>query len=184
MNRPLALLFAASMLLVGCADEIGDECETALDCSQSGRRACDRTQPKGYCTIRGCEKGSCPEEAVCVKFRPEEERLAVTYCMFQCEDDGDCRSDEGYQCTSSGELGNGMEAVVLDGRNKSFCSAEPREPISLPDGGDDAGPIFSAPDATAPDATAPDASQVDAAASGDAATSGDAAPAMSLLDGG
>jgi hypothetical protein len=181
MHRTLSLLFTVCMLLVGCADEIGDDCETALDCSQSGRRACDRTQPKGYCTIRGCEKGSCPEEAVCVKFRPEEERLAVTYCMLQCEDDGDCRSDEGYQCTSAGELGNGMEAVVLDGTKKSFCSAEPKQPISLPDAGDGAGSGGSAPDGAASggavsDAAPPDATIADAAL--------DAAPPMSLPDGG
>lgn len=154
---PLALLACAA--LVGCADEIGDDCETALDCSQSGSRACDRTQPGGYCTIRGCERGSCPEEAVCVKFRPEAERLAVTYCMYSCGDDGDCRSDEGYQCTSMGTLGNGMEAEVLDGPNKKFCSAKPREPISLPDAGGN--------DAAAEDASSPDD-----------------APPMSLPDGG
>jgi hypothetical protein len=184
----LALLAPlASSALVGCADEIGDECETALDCSQSGSRACDRTQPGGYCTIRGCERGTCPEEAVCVKFRPEAERLAVTYCMFECEDNGDCRDDEGYHCTSMGMLGNGMEAEVLDGAKKKFCSAEPREPISLPDGGDTATAGSSSADAAPPNAATPDAAMPDAAtpdaATLDAATT-DAALPMSLPDGG
>ena len=146
MAPPWLRVFASCLAaaLIGCADEIGDECETALDCSQSGSRTCDRTQPGGYCTIRGCERSTCPEEAVCVKFRPQEERLAVTYCMLQCEDDDDCRSDEGYQCTSMATLGNGMESVVLDGK-KRFCSAEPRAPLSLPDAGGDAA-LMSLPD--------------------------------------
>ena len=161
----------ACTALLGCADEIGDECETALDCSQSGSRACDRTQPGGYCTIRGCERGTCPEEAVCVKFRPEAERLAVTYCMYRCEDNGDCRDDEGYQCTSMGMLGNGMEAEVLDGPKKKFCSAEPREPISLPDAGD------TAASADAGHTAVSDAGSLDA-------SHPDAALPMSLPDGG
>ena len=151
----LALL--ACIALVGCADEIGDECETALDCSQSGSRACDRTQPGGYCTIRGCERGTCPEEAVCVKFRPEAERLAVTYCMYRCEDNGDCRDDEGYQCTSMGMLGDGMEAEVLDGPKKKFCSAEPTEPISLPDAGNPAARSDASSETATEDASSPDA---------------------------
>ena len=179
MCRNLLFSLALALTAIGCADEIGDKCQSALDCSQQGSRLCDRTQPKGYCTIRGCERSTCPEEAVCVKFRPQQERLAVTYCMLQCQDSSDCRDDEGYHCTYANQLGSGLDAVVLDGANKKFCSATPREPISLPDGGD------AAPDAAAADAS----SSVDAASSsvdaGSAdASSADASLALSLPDGG
>lgn len=147
----------AALLIVpalGCAPEIGDECETALDCSSQGSRLCDRTQPGGYCTIRGCERGSCPEEAVCVRFRPDVERLSVTYCMYACEEDDDCRNDEGYRCTSASEFGDGTEAEILGRAGQGFCSIPAVErpgPMSLPDGGVFDGAV-EAPDA--PDATA------------------------------
>src|SRR5262245_26278271 len=114
--RPLLLLCALLALgLLACAPEVGDDCKTALDCSSQGSRLCDRTQPGGYCTIRGCEPGTCPEEAVCVKFRPSEERLAVTYCMRKCDDNGDCRSDEDYRCVAARDFGvdGVLEAEIL-----------------------------------------------------------------------
>lgn len=153
------LLLLVSLATVGCAPAIGDECETALDCSQSGTRICDRTQPAGYCTIDGCERGTCPEDSVCVKFRPGKERLAVTYCMATCEDNGDCRDDEGYRCTSTAEFG-ASEAEILGRANQQFCSIPPL--MSLPF--DDAGtPDAATPeDASTPDAAAPDASDEDA----------------------
>jgi hypothetical protein len=116
-----AVVFAVS----ACAPEIGDECETALDCSSQGSRLCDRTQPHGYCTLRGCESGTCPEDSVCVKFRPAQERLATTYCMAKCSEDGDCRSDDGYRCTGSHEFGqtDAMEVEILGSSKAQFCSA-------------------------------------------------------------
>jgi len=115
--------------LVACAPEVGDECKTALDCSSQGSRLCDRTQPGGYCTIRGCEPGTCPEEAVCVKFRPAEERLAVTYCMRKCDDNGDCRNDEDYRCLSAEAFGLMEEAEILGSGSQRFCSV----PMLTPD---------------------------------------------------
>jgi hypothetical protein len=108
-----------------CAPEIGDECKTSLDCSSQGSRLCDRTQPHGYCTLRGCESGTCPEDSVCVKFRPAQERLAITYCMAKCSDDDDCRSDEGYRCSGAMEFGEaGLEAEILGNSDQQFCSAD------------------------------------------------------------
>lgn len=126
-------MFAAS----GCAPEIGDDCKTSLDCSSQGSRLCDRTQPHGYCTLQGCEPGTCPDDSVCVKFRPEQERLAATFCMARCSDDGDCRSDEGYRCTSAREFGerDAGEAEILGRPEQAFCSAPPVMPepeLSLP----------------------------------------------------
>jgi hypothetical protein len=108
----------------GCGHEIGDSCGTSLDCSQQSSRVCDRTQNGGYCTISPCERGTCPEESTCVQFRPTEDRLAVTYCMRKCSDDGDCRDDEGYRCKSAPEFGT-CEAKTLDGEGTRFCANAP-----------------------------------------------------------
>ena len=60
---------ALAALSFGCAPQIGDECETSVDCSQGGERLCDITQPGGYCTVFNCEPNSCPEdESLCVQF--------------------------------------------------------------------------------------------------------------------
>jgi hypothetical protein len=138
MNAPLSRLALCALLSVvgfACAPGIGDECETALNCSAQATRQCDRTQPHGYCTIRGCERGTCPDDSVCVKFRPSAERLAVTFCMAKCSEDDDCRNDEGYRCTSAAtfgaDAGKGVprrEAEILGSEKQRFCSAEPVEP--------------------------------------------------------
>ena len=113
-----------TVVLGACAPEIGDSCTSSLDCSTNNTRICDRTQPAGYCTIKDCEKGTCPEDSVCVKFVPLQERLAVTFCMLECDKDKDCREDDGYQCTKSTEFGADTEiaALVLDGDSRAFCS--------------------------------------------------------------
>lgn len=147
MKSPLALsLLLAAASAVGCAPAIGDECETALDCSSQGSRQCDRTQPGGYCTIVGCERGTCPEDSVCVKFRPSLERIAATYCMASCEHNNDCRDDEGYKCTSQAEFENG-QAEVLGDPSDQFCSIPLL--MSLP-------PLELMPDASTPDGSTVD----------------------------
>ena len=123
-----ALIVGLALAGFGCAPEIGDDCGSALDCSAQGSRLCDRTQPGGYCTIQGCEKGTCPDEAVCVKFRPSQERLAVTYCMFKCGDRSDCRG--GYSCTSADDFGSPGDAEILGHASQRFCSI----PASMPVG--------------------------------------------------
>jgi hypothetical protein len=122
-------------LAAGCAPEIGDKCSTALDCSAQGSRLCDRTQPGGYCTLAGCDNGTCPSEAVCVKFRPAEERLAVTYCMYKCSDSGDCR--DGYHCTSASDFGTPGDAEILGSASQRFCSI----PASMPMAGASSPPV-------------------------------------------
>ena len=117
-----------ALVVAGCAPEIGRSCESPLDCSAQASRECDRTQHNGYCTIRGCEPDTCPEEAVCVKFRASKERLALTYCMLECEGPSDCRTDEGYTCTGREDFvseDDQEDVVVLDGKNKRFCSFDP-----------------------------------------------------------
>jgi hypothetical protein len=112
MTRTICTLLVTIVLFVGCSREIGDSCETSVDCDVQNKRICDLTQPGGYCTIRGCEKGTCPEEAVCVLFRPEPERLALSWCMYACDDNDDCRDD--YSCLAAEELGDIRTGYTID----------------------------------------------------------------------
>jgi hypothetical protein len=152
-TRALGMLLCllAGSFGAGCAPEVGDECRTALDCSASGSRVCDRTQPSGYCTLIGCEQGTCPDEAVCVKFNPSVERLSRTYCMYKCEDSSDCRTEDGYRClrampTGSSNMsvadpavfGEGVEAEVLGRASQKFCAVRSELPMSSADAGTDA----------------------------------------------
>ena len=98
----LALL---ASLLPSCANEIGDSCSTNIDCSTSGDRICDTAQRDGYCTIQGCGATTCPGEAVCISFYPEN--FLSTPCDPETEDSvaiaeptNDCLGSE--ICLSSG----------------------------------------------------------------------------------
>jgi hypothetical protein len=77
------------------------------------------------------------------------ERIAVTYCMASCETDSDCRSDDGYECVTQDSFAN-MEATVLDGDGKEFCSIPLLIMSELPEA-----------DASVPDMSQPDASSED-----------------------
>jgi hypothetical protein len=96
--------FAAALLIVlatgACSEEIGDECTQSTDCSSGGDRFCDSTSPGGYCTIIGCDVGSCPEESICVRFFTDTRSDRV--CDQATEDRGAdaCTADE--FCTLSG----------------------------------------------------------------------------------
>src|SRR5690348_756404 len=61
------IVFAASAL-TACGKEIGDACIIDSDCDPNGGRTCDTSLDQGYCTIRGCDFDTCPEEATCVRF--------------------------------------------------------------------------------------------------------------------
>jgi hypothetical protein len=132
IQMTFALVLAAAAA-GGCAKQIGDECTTAADCNPNGSRACDQTQPGGYCTIQGCDETSCPSEAVCMRFFPaqyltepcdptampsecaaDELCLAsgvcaplsteLRYCVKSCVTNGDCR--DGYECRLAGTRGS------------------------------------------------------------------------------
>jgi hypothetical protein len=88
----------------GCKPKIGEDCAISTDCSLTGDRLCDLTQPGGYCTTFNCEPNGCPEEAACTAFSEGtcstvsvSQRLRRTFCMRTCEDDGDCRGGA-YRC--------------------------------------------------------------------------------------
>ncbi|MAQ15379.1 MAG: hypothetical protein CMN30_11370 [Sandaracinus sp.] len=133
MRAPLFLAAAfVGLLSVGCAPEIGDGCETSIDCSVNNDRICDISQPGGYCTVRACDPDTCPEEGTCVEWRYDPDRTSVTYCMKRCSDDGDCRG--GYQCLASSDpelvdlsTGSPIARVVdldRDPDTTKFCVAE------------------------------------------------------------
>src|SRR4051812_30050496 len=88
----VALLFLGG--LGACAPALGDGCHTDTECSATGDRFCDRSQPGGYCTIVNCEPKSCGGEGVCVRFKPEQPRLASSWCMAKCGNNGDCDRDD------------------------------------------------------------------------------------------
>lgn len=69
MRTLQSIVFAGAVAgLAGCGDKIGDPCQVSGECSSQGDRLCDTTSPDGYCTVVGCDFGTCPEEAVCVRF--------------------------------------------------------------------------------------------------------------------
>ena len=73
---PAFLLVVAAATLGACSPKIGDSCSASTDCSQDNSRVCDTFSPGGYCTIQGCDFGTCPDEAVCVQFFPGLENAA------------------------------------------------------------------------------------------------------------
>jgi len=125
--------WAACLALCGaCGAEIGDECETSIDCSPDGDRICDPTLPGGYCTVEGCDEGTCPDDSVCVRFFPVNALVHTCepgcvdgcplvdevclsdgfcapraserrFCMRACSRDYQCR--DGYVCRETGMAG-------------------------------------------------------------------------------
>lgn len=124
MPRPLVLVLAVLAVAAGaCGHKIGDACSISADCAQDGSRVCDTfSLPGGSCTIEGCDFGTCPDEAVCIRFFPALENAAtcskqedcavdevctlggqcaprsieVRFCMLECSGNDDCR--DGYEC--------------------------------------------------------------------------------------
>ena len=119
MLRPFVAILAI-VAATGCQPEIGDACQTAIDCSSLGDRLCDTSQPSGYCTEFNCEPDQCTEEASCVSFNLDLDpacrtlddarfgRYGRTFCMFVCESNADCRA--GYACVKP----NTRNARVID----------------------------------------------------------------------
>jgi hypothetical protein len=68
MRSVLALSFVLATVAAGCTPSIGDGCKTNVDCSRLGDRFCDTSAPGGYCTVDGCNQGTCPDNALCIRF--------------------------------------------------------------------------------------------------------------------
>mgnify|MGYP001812216973 FL=1 len=92
--RTATIFLLAGLALTGCKMHIGDSCGSSTDCSVTGDRQCDLSQPGGYCTVFSCDPDTCPEGA-CVEWRFVPSRTAQTWCMKTCEI-GWCRG--GYSC--------------------------------------------------------------------------------------
>ena len=129
----LALYLAGAMLALGCKPQIGDECTVSTNCSISGDRLCDITQPGGYCTVFNCSAGTCPADSLCLNFGTSLSPVdgcatssgtspyQRSFCMATCSSNGDCRG--GYACKSAGQLG----AVLAEtSRSGSVCAVEPK----------------------------------------------------------
>jgi hypothetical protein len=127
LGTPSLLVVAVlAMLGVGCKAKIGDKCTLSTDCSVTGDRLCDTSQPDGYCTIFNCEPGRCPDEAICVAFREVADgtqvacqdpqrwaRFERSFCMRTCSSNSDCR--DGYTCADETALVSTWNAVIAEG---------------------------------------------------------------------
>jgi hypothetical protein len=130
-----AAVFSISAAVIGCKPSIGDDCTVSSDCSVTGDRLCDTTQPGGYCTVFNCEPGLCPKESICVGYgnvpsaakscsdQQGGQRLQRTFCLRRCDSDSDCRT--GYKCKDMGRK-NPWGAVVVEhsGTNGKVCAVE------------------------------------------------------------
>jgi len=127
-----------AVLALGCKPQIGDKCSVSTNCSTTGDRLCDVTQPDGYCTKFNCEPGSCPEDSVCVNFGTtlsiiDEYEGSCTpsqgnspykrsFCMANCSSNSDCRPD--YECLAAGDLNAVLAEYSSDQR---VCGVRPKQ---------------------------------------------------------
>ena len=119
----LFVLGVIAFAMLGCKPQIGDSCKLSTDCSVTGDRLCDTSQPDGYCTIFNCEFGTCPGESACIEFHPgsnapsppsvSTSRFARRFCIATCGQASDCRS--GYVCVDPKD----RDARMLD-NNASY----------------------------------------------------------------
>jgi hypothetical protein len=122
----LALTLALAVALSGaaCKRQIGDDCKSAVDCDPNGTRACDLSQPGGYCTIQGCDETTCPSEATCIRYFPT--KYLTKPCNPRCEDqagvDAGCQEADAGPGQAGGDGGTGA-APVNDCAADEVCLA-------------------------------------------------------------
>jgi len=131
----LFLVAVSCALALGCKPKIGDDCSVSTNCSSTGDRLCDITQPGGYCTTFNCEPGSCPEDSVCVNFGTKLSPIAGcapsqanspykrSFCMASCGSDSDCR--DGYKCLAPTDF----SAVLAEHSSGNKVCAVPPKPV-------------------------------------------------------
>lgn len=145
----LWLGLAALALAAGCSPHIGDKCTVSTDCSATGDRICDITEPFGYCTQFNCEPNSCPDNAACINFGTTlsignpiasgdisaacmssqgNSPYMRSFCLASCESDSDCRPE--YSCIEPETIG-GVKSDYDDFRRGKVCAvarftADPR----------------------------------------------------------
>jgi hypothetical protein len=147
--------FAGSLAASACAPSIGGSCTQSSDCSVQGNRACDSSQPGGYCTVINCTPNSCPDNAVCTTFGTSlpgcfyndydaPSRTARSLCMAHCSQDSDCRQNDGYVCRDPRQP-PWSAAIVDSNQSQKVCivpSTQPQVPSIMQPaacGGGDAG---------------------------------------------
>jgi hypothetical protein len=167
-SLPVLAVLAAGA--IGCSSKIGDKCTLNTDCSISNTRACDTSQPDGYCTIFNCSPNTCPDQAACVEFQasiagcPYDDyaspaRTGRTFCMETCHRDSDCR--DGYVCADpTGQPW--LARIVDDNHSQSVCILPTDVPSSqdvgapvCPGAAFDAGAFPEDTGAPAPEASVP-----------------------------
>jgi hypothetical protein len=148
----ILLLVALAAATAACGNKIGDSCSVNTDCATEGGRVCDTKSPGGYCTVPGCDIGTCPSESECVQFYPvinldrkcqdasectideictvggfcASRDSEVRFCMLSCSSQGDCR--DGYECRDLDRMGaHGGQPVIEPGQTtadmRPFCAA-------------------------------------------------------------
>ena len=119
----LVLVFALALAAGACSKQIGDDCGNSADCSANGDRICDTSVPgNGYCTIAGCDLGTCPGEAACVRFFPTTFLPAQDGCLTRkaagdpapCGADSICLTSTGQCAPTSVERRFCMKTCTLD----------------------------------------------------------------------
>jgi hypothetical protein len=176
----LCLFLCGALLALGCTPKIGDSCTVSTNCSTSGDRLCDITQPGGYCTIFNCEPDTCPVDSLCINFgtslssmpgcTPSQGNSPYqrSFCMASCGSDGDCRG--GYSCLSAKEVGG---VLAENSRSGKVCAVKPKamsEEVAIYDGGADGGISMSNEVCTGSDA-GPEAGGAAASSGGAGGTS-------------
>jgi hypothetical protein len=176
---------AALAFAVGCTPKIGDKCTVSTDCSATGDRLCDITEPGGYCTIFNCEPDDCPDDAECINFGTAlsvgniagctvsqgDSPYQRSFCMASCETDGDCRS--GYRCIEPADVGG----VKVDRDRSNKVCAVPRsasEPTLMqePDGGMNNQVCLGSDAGAEPSSSGGASSSTDAGSGGDSSSGG------------
>jgi hypothetical protein len=184
-STPLPMTQAVLLVLLGlaafgCTPKIGDSCTVSTNCSASGDRLCDITEPGGYCTIFNCEPDGCPADSACINFGTELSSVNLcqssqgnspyqrSFCMATCSVDGDCRG--GYQCIDlSGTMANVYGAVLADNSgNGKVCAVAPAKGMMAIPAGPTSNEVCLGSDAGVPVSAAVG----DGGASGDAGAGG------------
>ena len=151
-----AVLVGVALLALGagaCSHDIGDSCQTSVDCDPSGTRACDLSQPGGYCTINGCDETTCPSGATCVRYFPVALLMMTTdppavHCDPACEDI-DCPADAGATDADATDA----EAGATDARAEAGAT-DARAEAGATDARAEAGATDARAEASATDARA------------------------------
>jgi hypothetical protein len=123
VNRafPFLTIPLLCLLAPACGNNIGDRCQTNIDCAQDGSRICDLSQPGGYCTEDGCDDSSCPSESVCVRFF--DQKYPTGTCSSPPGTIGECQPDE--LCVVCGPSSSQPEAepcCVPSASERRYCA--------------------------------------------------------------